>query len=85
MFGCNCVYGQVCLCMWVCMFHTLGFCFVGISPIQTCACVCSHTHTHTHTESIGYIYDLKDVSVFDDLTFQGRLFQTDGAAYEKDL
>ena len=85
MFGCKCVCvnGQVCLYMWVCMFHTLGFCFVGISPIQTCACV--HTRTHTHTESIGYNYDLKDVSVFDDLTFHGRLFQTDGAAYEKDI
>ena len=83
MFGCKCVYGQVCLYMWVCMFHTLGFCFVEISPIQTCACVRSHTHTHRVNRI--YIYDLKDVSVFDDLTFQGRLFQTDGAAYEKDL
>ena len=29
--------------------------------------------------------DLKDVSVFDDQTLQGRLFQTDSAAQEKDL
>ena len=28
---------------------------------------------------------MKDVSVFDDLTLQGRLFQIDGAASEKDL
>ena len=52
----------------------------------------SLTHTHTHTQqqqqkSVGQLKeatyfrdDWKSVSVFDEVTLQGRLFQTDGAA-----
>ena len=46
---------------------------------------CTHTHTHrcdSQWDSLkrwDFKGDLKDVSVFDDLTLQGRLFQTDGA------
>ena len=54
----------------------------------------THTHkytytpqVHTHTHRVNRIAwrgeiedDLTDVSVFDDLTLQRRLFQTDGAA-----
>ena len=42
--------------------------------------------THTHTESMGQLEEViyqrrfENVSSFDDLTLQGRLFQTDGAA-----
>ena len=46
-----------------------------------------YTHTHTHTVSTAKeclkswdFRDLKDESVFADLTLHGRLFQTDGAA-----
>ena len=51
----------------------------------------THTHTYTHIESTGQLDEVRfqrrpeDANVFDDLTLQGTLFQTDGAAYEKDL
>ena len=46
---------------------------------------CTHTHTHTVSTAKECLKswdfrDLKDESVFADLTLHGRLFQTDGAA-----
>ena len=43
----------------------------------------TNTHTHSHYDALmrwDFTFDLKDVSVFDDLTFQRRLFQTESAA-----
>ena len=53
------------------------------STVKTNFRKCTHARTHKHAVNrIAWRFQqyLKDVSVFDDLTLLGRLFQTDSAA-----
>ena len=58
-------------------------------PKQTLTSECARTHAvMSQQDSLkrwDFKDDLKDMNVFDDLTLQGKLFQTQCSIYEKDL
>ena len=58
-------------------------------PKQTSTSECARTHAvMSQQDSLkrwDFKDDLKDMNVFDDLTLQGKQFQTDSAAYMKKI